>query len=219
MRAMDIDYLLTATRSARKSLDLSAAVDRDDLRECLRIGLQAANGSNNQSWRWVVVEDAAKRAELGRIYQEIYVEITGRTLGDGRVFPTDKPFGRIMSSTEWLAEHLAEVPVHVIPCYEPYMPHRDGDESFQLATTYGSIFPPVWNFQLALHTRGCGSCITTMHLLREAEVRELLGIPESYVQGCLLPVGRLRAGKTFTPAPRKPLDDVVKLDGFDGRAL
>jgi nitroreductase len=99
------------------------------------------------------------------------------------------------------------------------MPHRDGDESFQLATTYGSIFPPVWNFQLALHTKGYGTCITTMHLMREAEVRELLGIPESYLQGCLLPVGRLRAGKTFTPAPRKPLDEVVKLDGFDGPAL
>ena len=24
-----------------------------------------------------------------------------------------------MSSTEWLVEHLAEVPVLVIPCYEP----------------------------------------------------------------------------------------------------
>jgi nitroreductase len=215
---MDIDYLLTATRSARKSLDLAATVDAGDLRECLRIGLQAANGSNNQSWRWVVVQDPQLRGELARLYRDVYVEITGRELGDGREF-SDKPFGRIMSSTEWLVEHLHEVPVHVIPCYQPYMPRRDGDESFQLATTYGSIFPPVWNFQLALHTRGYGTCITTMHLLREAEVRALLGIPESYVQGCLLPVGRLRAGKTFTPAPRRPLDEVVKLDGFDGPAL
>jgi nitroreductase len=124
-----------------------------------------------------------------------------------------------MTSTEWLVEHLAEVPVHVIPCYEPYMPRFDGDTAFQLATMYGSIFPPVWNFQLALHTKGYGTCITTMHLLREAEVRELLGIPESYVQGCLLPVARLRTGKAFTPAPRKPLDEVVKLDDFDGPGL
>ena len=36
---MDIEHLLTATRSARKSLDLDAPVDTDDVRECLRIGL------------------------------------------------------------------------------------------------------------------------------------------------------------------------------------
>lgn len=54
---MDIEYLLTATRSARKTLDLDAPVDLADIRECLRIGLQAANGSNSQAWRWLVVAD------------------------------------------------------------------------------------------------------------------------------------------------------------------
>ena len=58
---MDIEYLLTATRSARKTLDLDAPVDIADIRECLRIGLQAANGSNQQSWRWLVVADPALR--------------------------------------------------------------------------------------------------------------------------------------------------------------
>ena len=110
-----------------------------------------------------------------------------------------------MSSTEWLVENLAKVPVLVIPCYEPTMPRADGDESFYLATLYGSIFPAVWNFQLALHTRGYGTCITTLHLHREKEVRELLGIPESFIQGCLLPVGRLRSGYTFTR--RRPAVD------------
>lgn len=50
--ATDIPYLLTATRSARKSLALDAPVDLADIRECLRIGLQAANGrSAALSWR------------------------------------------------------------------------------------------------------------------------------------------------------------------------
>ena len=84
---------------------------------------------------------------------------------------------------------------------------------------YGSIYPAVWNFQLALHTRGYGTCITTLHLLREVESRALLGIPDTYVQGCLLPVARLQAGTTFRPAPRKPLDEVVVVDTWDGRTL
>jgi nitroreductase len=106
----------------------------------------------------------------------------------------------------------------VIPCYEPYLGDT-GPSSFSTATVYGSIFPAVWNFQLALHTRGYGTCITTLHLRNEKQVGALLGIPDTYVQGCLLPVGRLRSGQTFTPAPRKPIEEVAVRDGFDGPPL
>ncbi|AOS91248.1 nitroreductase family protein [Mycobacterium intracellulare] len=215
---MEIDYLLTATPSARKSLDLDADVDLDDIRECLRIGLQAANGSNAQSWRWLVIADPALRAKIAELYREAYLRrVGGQLLAD--LMPAGTPESRVMSSTEWLVENMARVPLLVIPCYEPYLPRIDGDESFHLATLYGSIFPPVWNFQLALHTRGYGTCITTLHLHHEEEVRKLLGIPQTYVQGCLLPVGRLRAGRTFRPAPRRPVEDVVARDRWDGPAL
>lgn len=215
---MDIEYLLTATPSARKSLDLDAPVNLDDIRECLRIGLQAANGSNAQSWRWLVIAEPALRAKIAELYREAYLRrVGGQLLAD--LMPAGTPESRVMSSTEWLVENMAKVPLLVIPCYEPYLPRIDGDESFHLATLYGSIFPPVWNFQLALHTRGYGTCITTLHLHHEDEVRKLLGIPPTYVQGCLLPVGRLRAGRTFRPAPRRPVDEVVVCDRWGGRAL
>jgi nitroreductase len=157
------------------------------------------------------------RAEVARLYQDAYFTTTGRTETKKGGYK-DTPFGRIMSSTEWLVDHLAEVPVHVIPCYEPYLPDA-GDDSFGVATIYGSIFPAVWNFQLALHTRGYGTCITTLHLHHEKELGALLGIPDNYVQGCLLPVGRLRAGQTFRPAPRRPIEEVVSVDRFDGPPL
>lgn len=215
---MDIEYLLTATRSARKSLDVDAPVDMADIRECLRVGLQAANGSNQQSWRWLVVTDPALRHAIAELYRESYLlRVGGQMLAD--LLPAGTPESRIMSSTEWLVENMARVPLLVIPCYEPYLPRIDGDESFHLATLYGSIFPAVWNFQLALHTRGYGTCITTLHLHREEELGRLLGIPPTYAQGCLLPVGRLRAGRTFRPAPRRPVDEVVARDTWDGPAL
>jgi nitroreductase len=216
-RTMEIDYLLTATRSVRKLLDLDAPVDADEIRDCLRIGCQAANGTNMQTWRWIVVSDPDVRAEIARLYEASVLTMTGRaSVSDGS--PPDTPFGRLMSSTEWLVEHLAEVPLHVIPCYEPYLPDRGGS-SFWIATLYGSIFPAVWNFQLALHTRGYGTCITTLHLGHEQEISALLGIPETYVQSCLLPVGRLRSGQRFRPAPRRPVGEVVSVDRFDGPPL
>lgn len=215
---MDIEYLLTATRSARKTLDPDAPIDFADIRECLRIGLQAANGSNQQSWRWLAVTDPELRAEIAELYREAYLlRVGGRMIAD--LMPAETPEGRIMSSTEWLVANMARVPLLLIPCYQPYLPRIEGDESFHRATLYGSIFPAVWNFQLALHTRGYGTCITTLHLHREAEVRRLLGIPDTYVQGCLLPVGRLRAGHRFRPARRRPVDEVVARDRWDGPAL
>lgn len=215
---MDIEQLLTTTRSARKSLDLEAPVDIADIRECLRIAMQAANGSNQQSWRWLVIADPALRHQLAEAYRDAYLlRVGGRMLGD--LVPAGSPEGRLMSSTEWLVENLANVPLLVIPCYQPYLPRIDGDESFYQATLYGSIFPAVWNFQLALHARGYGTCITTLHLHQEDAVRELLQIPDSYAQGCLLPVGRLRAGHTFRPARRRPLDQVVTVDRWSGPPL
>lgn len=215
---MEIEYLLTATPSARKSLDLDAPVDPADIRDCLRIALQAANGSNAQSWRWLVVADPVLRSKIAELYRDAYLMRVGGQL-IAELMPTGTPETRIMSSTEWLVEHMAKVPLLVIPCYQPYLPRVDGDESFHLATLYGSIFPPVWNFQLALHTRGYGTCITTLHLQHEDEIRKLLGIPQTYVQGCLLPVGRLQQGRTFRPARRRSIDEVVALDRWDGPPL
>src|ERR1700754_4654788 len=210
---MNVEQLLTSTRSARKSLDLNAPVDLDEVRDCLRIGLQAANGTNLQSWRWLVVTDQGLRADIAALYRKAYLDKVGGQLIAG-LMPAGAPETRIMSSTEWLVEHLGDVPVLVIPCYESTMPRSDGDESFYLATLYGSIFPAVWNFQLALHDRGYGTCITTLHLHYEDEVRALLDIPDSVVQGCLLPVARLKSGHVFKAGPRRQLDEVIGINGW-----
>ena len=215
---MEIDELLTTTRSARKTLDLDTPADPAEIRECLEIALHAPNGSNQQSWRWLVVADSDLRAKIAALYRDAYLSMTGGR-HPGSELPPKTAADRLLSSTEWLVEHLDRVPFFVIPCFKPYVRRIDGDESFYRATLYGSIFPAVWDFQLALHTRGYGTCITTLHLLRETEIRKLLGIPDAFVQGCLLPVARLRPGTKFSPTPRRPLSEVVVVDAWDGRTL
>lgn len=190
-------------------------MDLDAISECLRVGLQAPNGSNQQSWRWLVIAEPSLRTRIADLYREAYLEKVGGQLIAG-FLPAGSPEARLMSSTEWLVEHLGEVPVLVIPCYQPTYPRTDGDESFYQATLYGSIFPAVWNFQLALRTRGYGTCITTLHLQRERAVADLLGIPQGYVQGCLLPVAKLKPGCAVKPAQRRPIDEVIGIDGWKG---
>jgi nitroreductase len=208
---VDIDQLLTTTRSARKALDLAAPVALDEIRECLQIALHAPNGSNQQAWRWMVVTAPSLRARIAEIYRQTYLKkVGGQLVAD--LMPSGTSEAKLMSSTEFLVENLHHVPVFVIPCYEPSYPRTDGDESFYLATLYGSIFPAVWNFHLALHSRGYGTCITTMHLEHEREVGELLGIPATFVQGCLLPVAKLRTGHVFAPTPRRNLEEVIAVN-------
>lgn len=215
-RAVDTDELLTSTRSARKTLDLEAPIDLDVLATCMKIALHAANGTNQQTWRWLVVTDPALRRELASHYAASYAAMTGGRIADQLDAGSD--FGRLMASTEWLVDRLADVPALVLPCYQPYIPRTEANEQFALATLYGSIFPAVWNLQLALRSRGYGSCITTLHLDHATEVAELLGIPDTYVQGCLLPVARLRTASR-TPTPRRPIADVTALDRWDGPPL
>nr|WP_225951429.1 nitroreductase family protein [Mycobacterium sp. OAS707] len=203
--------MLTTTRSARKALNLAAPVALDEIRECLQIALHAPNGSNQQAWRWMVVTAPSLRARIAEIYRDTYLKKVGGQLVSG-LMPAGTSEAKLMSSTEFLVENLHQVPVLVIPCYEPSYPRTDGDESFYLATLYGSMFPAVWNFQLALHSRGYGTCITTMHLEHEREVGELLGIPATFVQGCLLPVARLRTGHVFAPTPRRNLEEVIAVN-------
>src|SRR6267142_916458 len=67
----ETDRLLSTTRAVRKRLDLKRSVERNVILDCIRLSQQAPTGSNGQSWRWVVVTDAGKRAELARLYREI----------------------------------------------------------------------------------------------------------------------------------------------------
>ena len=199
------DKLLSTTRAVRKRLDLSRDVPRDVILECIGLSQQAPTGSNSQTWRWVVVTDAAKRAEIARIYREggsEYLETARQQAPQGQT-------QRVYDSAFWLVEHLAEVPVHVIPCVVGRMPPEAPTVAH--ASVFGSIFPAVWSFQLALRSRGLGSTLTTLHLFREAEVAKLLGIPDSVAQVALLPVAYTR-GTDFKPATRPAPETITSFD-------
>jgi nitroreductase len=213
---LTIDTLLTSTRSIRRRLDLETPVDMDVIEDCLRIALQAPSGSNEQSYRWILVTDPALRAEFGRLYLDAFNERRARAAASGApaAAPADGVRARMMRSSAYLAENLARVPVHVIPCVRSYLPEHPADTELISATRYASVFPAVWNLQLALRSRGYGSCLTTLHLMRHQQAAELLHIPAGYAQACLLPVAKLLGEDTFTPAPRKPLASVLGLNRF-----
>ena len=220
-----VDRLLTTTRSVRRRLDLTGDVDLDVVRECLDIAQQAPSGSNNRSYRWVVVRDSAKRAGLADLYRQGLGEYARATAEldargfEGRVAVTgaartealDAQTKRVFRSARHLTEHLHEVPLHVIPCMLGRLPERY--DNFRGAAFYGSIHPAIWSFMLALRSRRYASVYTTLHLVHEAEAAGLLGIPAHVTQIGLIAVAPF-LGDDFGRADRGPIDEILHIDGW-----
>jgi len=199
------DELLSTTRAVRRRLDLTRPVEREVLEECLRLAQQAPTAGYREDWHFVVVTDRALRAALGELWRkggERYLKRRADETGDPRV-------ERLLASVRHLAEHIHEVPVHVIPCVEG---RTDGRPAAAQASRWGTIVPAAWSFMLAARSRGLGTCWTTFHLSSEKEAAALLGIPyEEVMQAALIPVA-YTVGTEFKPARRKPLEAMLHWD-------
>lgn len=209
-----VDHLLSTTRSVRKRLDFSRPVEPEVLERCFELALQAPTGGNSQGWSFIVVRDAAKRRAIGDLYRkafEIYRNdasvMEAYAKGDER---HQKQLGRVLDSAVYLAEHLHEAPVLVIACIEGRVENAG---VLMQAGVYGSILPAAWSFMLALRSRGLGTAWTTLHLMFEAEVAKLLGIPDTITQTALFPVAYY-TGDDFKPATRQPSARFVHLDSW-----
>ena len=207
------EALLTTTRSVRKRLDLTRPVDLEVVRACLEVALQAPSGSNRQSWHFVVVTDAGARRAVGEIYRDTVDRYLASTGSAAKLF-ADQPDrsrvqARVGDSVRHLGEHMGEAPVLVIPCIEVPGDLPAGNQ----AGLWGSILPATWSFMLALRLRGLVSAWTTLHLTREQDVADVLGIPGNVRQAALLPVAH-PLGESFSPAPREPLANALHLNGW-----
>jgi nitroreductase len=200
------DELLATTRAVRRRLDLSRPVEREVLEECLRLAQQAPTSSFAQNWHFVVVTDPGTRAALGELWRPVAESYVQRRAAAAAA---DARLARMGDNVRYLADHIHEVPVHVIPCVEG---RTDGKPAAAQASRWASIIPAAWSFMLAARARGLGSVWTTFHLRHEREAAALLGIPyERVMQAALIPVA-YTIGTEFRAGPRRPLDTVVHWD-------
>jgi nitroreductase len=173
--------------------------------------MQAPTGGNQQGWHFLVVTDAGKRRALADLYRQafdIYRTMERPTLAEDD--PRRAQLPRVIDSADYLAQHLHEAPVHVIPCIEGRV---DQLPAVAQASTYGSILPAAWSFMLALRSRGLATAWTTLHLFHEQEAAAVLGIPEMITQVALFPVAHF-TGSDFKPAKRIAPATRIYWDGW-----
>jgi nitroreductase len=210
-----VDRLLCTTRSVRKRLDLDRPVERDVLERCIEVSLQSPTGSNAQGWRVIVVTDAAKRRAIANAYLEgfeIYQQLKLAPQFDETDLRT-KQRDRVVDSAMFLARNLHRVPVHILYCVQGRVEKLGAAAQ---ASVYGSVLPAAWSFMLAARARGLGAAWTTIHLFKEKQVAELLGIPDEFTQAVLLPVAYY-TGDDFKPAKRIPARDLTYWNAWGDR--
>jgi nitroreductase len=110
-------------------------------------------------------------------------------------------FLRLLDAAEYLAAHIHEAPVWIVPCLEGGTPTR---------TSGSSIYPAAQNMLLAARALGLGAILTTLYSQFEKEAEAAMGLPPSFHSYALLPVG-YPMGR-FGPVRRVPLADVVYED-------
>lgn len=209
------DELLSTTRAVRKRLDLTRPVEPELVRECVALAAQAPTGGNNQGWHFVVVTDPEKRRRLGEWYAQAFAMVYGDPEASVAAMPQDDPAHleatrRVLGSARHLADHMGEVPVHVIPVIQG---RTDGAPVAMQAAIWGSLLPAAWSFMLAARARGLGTCLTTLHLVHEKAAAEMLGLPDHVMQGALIPVAHT-IGTDFKPGPRRDLDRIIHHDAW-----
>ena len=212
---LDADQLLTTTRAVRKRLDFSRPVEDSVIRECVEMAMQSPSGSNNMTMQFVVVRDEEKRKAIGEVYRqcyEIYRSLDGIYIGsiDKGDEAENAQQSRSASSADFLGEHMGDAPALVIACNVGS--RVEGAPAMMAASMMGNVLPAMWSFMLAARARGLGTAWTTVHLMMEQQVADIVGIPfDSVQQACLSPLAYTK-GTDFKPAARPSADSIIHWD-------
>jgi nitroreductase len=219
----DPDLLMMTTPSVRLRLDLERPVDRAVIEQCLDVAVHAPNGSNTQPYKFLCIDDADRKLAIADIYRAAMKEFVSRPRTDApedTVDRTTEQQQRITKSVFHLRDHMHEVPVLCVPIVAGRTDgrgagaHADRTSVFWQSSRWGSVVPTLWSFMLALRSRGLGSAWTTLTLLKEQEVADVLGIPyDQWMQVGLFPVAYTR-GTDFAPTPREPAAKFLRWNDY-----
>jgi nitroreductase len=197
----DLFDIIRTTRSMRRLK--TASVPNELIRKILEAGVCAPSGGNMQRWRFLVVRDPQVKQVVGALYRRAWDEVVAPRYRAGEPAPgtsRDRSL-RMLDAAEYLAHHIHEAPLWIVPCLQGESPTR---------TSGSSIYPAVQNMLLAARALGLGATLTTLYLAFEKEAEAALGLPADWHSYAILPLG-YPMGR-FGPVRRIALGDVVYED-------
>ncbi|MCH7578579.1 MAG: nitroreductase family protein [Chloroflexi bacterium] len=192
---MDIFEAINSQRAMRRLKP--DPVPEELIWKLLDAAVKAPSGGNRQPWNFIVIRDDETKTKIAEWYLDGWNKTYGPVKQAAMASPTT---ARTYASADHLANHLAEVPVLIIATFNT-------SGVAPVSTSGASIYPAVQNLMLAARALGLGTTITTLHRSHEAEVKQLLGVPDGVDTMALIPLG-YPVGK-FGPTNRIPTEKVV----------
>jgi nitroreductase len=197
---MDIREALYTTRAMRRvkpdpiPMDVQARI--------MDAAVRAPSGGNTQNWRFLLVDDPEVKAKLGPIYRQAMSGLWGSyykdridAAHDAPELEESKSMLRVQKSAQWLADNFEMVPLYMFG----FAQHDPSGSS---------VYPALWNAQLAARAEGVGTSLTQVLVFHNDEVLDILGVPKDEgwnMLGCVslgYPTGK------WGVATRQPAHDV-----------
>ncbi len=197
---MDIREALYTTRAMRRvkpdpiPMDVQARI--------MDAAVRAPSGGNTQNWRFLLVDDPEVKAKLGPIYRQamsaLWVSYYKDRIDAAHAAPEleeSKSMLRVQKSAQWLADNFEMVPLYMFG----FAQHDPSGSS---------VYPALWNAQLAARAEGVGTSLTQVLVFHNDEVLDILGVPKDEgwnMLGCVslgYPTGK------WGVATRQPAHDV-----------
>jgi nitroreductase len=205
---MDVYEALYTTRAMRRVRP--DPIPEEVQARILDAAVRAPSGGNTQNWRFMFVDDAGVKAELGPIYRDcmsqLWATIYKERLEIANADPEDPENAqmlRIQRSAQHLADHFEEYPLLLF--------------SFvQFDPSGGSIFPATWSAMLAARAEGVGASLTSVFFFRIDDVMRILHVPteEGWLFSSCVTFG-YPTGK-WGVAPRRPVHEVTYRNTWGG---
>ena len=172
--------------------------------------LQAAcwspTGGNQQPWRVIVVCDPEKKLALKDLYSPEWDSYAAGFMKRFEGLPDDEvaKWQKVINAGDYLSEHLHQAPAILLFCANPKMMAITDAKLDRISMVGGgSVYPAVQNAMLACVAEGLGCTLTTLHCLREPEIKELFDIPDPWGTVAMVPIG-YPVGKGHGSITRKP---------------
>jgi nitroreductase len=194
-----------ATRAIRRYRD--EPVPDDVLRDVLFAASRAPSGSNRQPFRFIVLTDGPKAAKAKELVAAGAQAIWSRKrthdrYDQGSGVAPDTPKSRMAATMAEYVENLPTVPVLIFPCLVHYRESMLFDGA--------SVYPACQNLLLAARSRGYGGVMTGWHYVVDAELRQLLEVPDDVSIAATITLGKPKGD--HGPVRRRPLNELVYLE-------
>jgi len=169
---------LVQKRHSCRRFEKGRPIPREELDACLALARLSPSACNSQPWRFLVVDEAEKRADLASCVQD---------LGMNR-FASD--CGALIA--------VLEEPAHLLP---KLFPNPKNQTFAQI-----DIGIAVAHLTLACAERGIGTCI--MGWINQKKAHRVLGLPDNAVLRLVIAAGYPSAEDQLREKRRKELDAV-----------